>query len=115
MTALSISRAASLGLVGLALAGCGKQTSSRPKTGHGLPPAPLVSKGQPGQFGGRFVIAIAGSPKTFNPLFALDVPSDNIIRLLYGSLIKLDGVSQEPGPGLAESWSVGPDQKTWTF
>jgi peptide/nickel transport system substrate-binding protein len=35
--------------------------------------------------------------------------------LLFGSLLNEDMVTQEMGPGLAESWSVAPDQKTWIF
>ena len=27
----------------------------------------------------------------------------------------MDWTTDQPGPGLAESWSVAPDQKTWTF
>src|SRR5262249_44282038 len=93
--------------------GCGK--SSKPRTGHPLPPNPLVSKAEPGQFGGRLLIASTGVPRTFNPLFATDSASDSIIHLLFGSLVNLNWQTQEPGPGLAESWSVDPDQKTWTF
>jgi peptide/nickel transport system substrate-binding protein len=98
-------------------AGCGKPAA--PKTpsaaAHPLPPAPLVSQAQPGQPGGRFTIALPFSPKTLNPLQAGDGVSDNIIRLLHASLLNLNWLTQEPGPGLAESWSVEPDQKTWTF
>ena len=61
------------------------------------------------------MIAAATTPKTFNPLLASDSASDGIIRLLFGSLINVNWLTQEPGPGLAESWSVAPDQKTWTF
>jgi len=74
-----------------------------------------VSKADPGEHGGRFVIAAAAGPKTFNPLFASDGPSDGIVRLLFASLIELNFATQEPSPGLAESWTVEPDQKTWTF
>src|SRR5205085_2508132 len=95
-----------------AIPGCGK-SSSKPRTPHALPPTPLVSKAEPGQFGGRFVITAPASPRTFNPLLVLDSGSDSIIRLLYGSLINMNWPSNEPGPGLAESWSVEPDQKTW--
>src|SRR5204862_4439552 len=98
----------------LAGAGCGKQ-SSRPTSGHALPQPPLVSKAEPGQRGGRFTLALAGNPQTFNPLFAFDAASDSIIRLLFSALVNLDLVTHEPGPGLAESWSVEPDNKTWTF
>jgi len=61
------------------------------------------------------VLASTASPKTFNPLLALDGASDAVIRLLFSSLVHLDQTTQEPGPGLAESWSVAPDRKSWTF
>src|SRR4029077_4366424 len=97
--------------------GCGK--SAAPKSpaaaAHPLPPTPLVSQAEPGQPGGRFTIALAFSPKTLNPLQAGDGLSANIIRLLHASLVNLNWLNQEPGPGLAESWSVESDQKTWTF
>jgi peptide/nickel transport system substrate-binding protein len=114
MTAPSLSRVALLGTA-LALAGCGKPQTVKPGAPHPLPPSPLIARGDPGQSGGRFVIAASASPKTFNPLFALDGASDSIVRLLFGSLVNLDWAAQQPGPGLAESWSVVPDQKTWTF
>ena len=99
----------------MALAGCGKPSRSQPGSRHPLPPSPLIAKCEPGQPGGRFVIGASGSPNTFNPLFATNSASDAIVRLLFGTLVNLNPVTQEPGPGLAESWSVAPDQKTWTF
>jgi len=65
--------------------------------------------------GSRFVFAAPASPRTFNPLFAFDPPSDGICRLLNGSLVYMNFATQEAGPGLAESWSTTPDGKTWTF
>lgn len=102
------------GLV-LALAGCGKPGDSQTTSGHPLPPSPLIARCEAGQPGGRFVIANASGPNTFNPLFATNNASDSIVRLLFGSLVNVNPVTQEPGPGLAASWSVAPDQKTWTF
>src|SRR5205807_4214543 len=90
-------------------------SSSKPGGAHPLPASPLVLRSETGQPGGRFVIAAAANPKTFNPLFALDSYSDGIVRLLFSSLINLNWATQEPGPGLAETWSVAADQKTWTF
>ena len=66
MIALSFCRLGSLGCV-LALAGCGKPAASKPSASHPLPPSPLIAQGEPGQPGGRFVIAANASPKTFNP------------------------------------------------
>jgi peptide/nickel transport system substrate-binding protein len=114
MSASSLSRLALLGLV-LVFASCGKQGPSKPAAGHPLPPSPLISKCEPGQPGGRFVISLPASPNTFNPLFTTNSASDAVARLLFGNLVNVNPITQEPGPGLAESWSVAPDQKTWTF
>lgn len=114
MIASSLSRIALLGTL-LALAGCGKPGAPQPNAPHPLPSSALVSKGEPGRQGGRFVIPASASPKTFNPLFVFDGPSDSIVRLLFASLVHFDWVTQEPAPSLAESWSVAQDQKTWTF
>jgi peptide/nickel transport system substrate-binding protein len=109
MTAVSNSRIAVLGLV-LLLCSCSKP-GRQSKSGHPLPPSPLVVKGEPGQVGGRLTLALEAGPVSFNPLLAFD----EITRLLYGSLVNAGPAMPEPGPGLAESWSVAPDQKTWTF
>ncbi|HEU0039628.1 MAG TPA: ABC transporter substrate-binding protein, partial [Verrucomicrobiae bacterium] len=94
--------------------GCGKKTPSPPPVGHALT-APLVAECDPGQPGGRLTLATIGAPNTFNPLLATDRASDELMRLLFAPLIQMDLVTQEPGPALAESWKVEPDQKTWTF
>lgn len=98
-----------------ALSGCGKQSAPNPGPPHALPKSPLIATCDPGEPGGRFVFAGPASPKTFNPLFAFDAASDGIVRLLFSSLVNFNFLTQEAGPGLAESWSVAADQKTWTF
>jgi peptide/nickel transport system substrate-binding protein len=114
MTAPASSRIALLVCIST-LAGCGNPPAPRPNAAHPLPPSPLIAKGDPGQQGGRFVIGASASPRTFNPLFALDSASDGIVHLLFAPLVNLDWATQQTGPGLAESWSVALDQKTWTF
>ena len=114
MTSVCISRWFRVALL-LTLAGCGKPAGPKPNAEHPLPPSPLVAQCNPGHPGGRLVLVSVAGPKTFNPLVSIDAASDNIIRLLFGSLVNLNPVTQEPGPGLAESWSVAADQKTWTF
>jgi peptide/nickel transport system substrate-binding protein len=104
-----------LALVGLA--GCGKksgETTAR-KSDAPLPEPPLIAQCEPGQYGGRLVIATPGDPKTFNPVTANETTSTDIIRYLFGSLTGLDMMSQEVLPSIAESWTVEADQKTWTF
>src|SRR5438105_6185660 len=101
-------------LVFCGLAGCNRFTS-RPAPPHAIPPSPLVSHAEAGQFGGRFTLALSSPPRTFNPVVANDGSSDAIIRLLHGSLITLNWANQQPGPGLAESWTNSADGKTFTF
>jgi len=94
--------------------GCSKRKPA-PTVTHPLPPSPLVSEAEPGKFGGRFTLALPTAPKTFNPVVVNDGASDAIVRLLYAPLVNLNWTSQEPGPGLAESWTASPDGKSFTF
>jgi peptide/nickel transport system substrate-binding protein len=98
----------------MVVTGCGKPTASAPAQGHPLP-TPLIVQCEPGYRGGRLTLVTAGAPRTFNPLLAQDAVSDEAVRLIFGSLVNLDLTTLEPKPGLAESWSVKPDGKTWTF
>ena len=92
--------------------GCEK--TPPPSGGHPLP-SPRVANCEPGQPGGRLTLVSPGAPQTFNPLLANDVASEEVNRLLFASLVQFDLGTQELGPALAESWTVEPDQKTWTF
>lgn len=102
--------------LGLLAPGCGQQSVPKPPAATSHPLAnPLVAKCEPGQPGGRLTLLTAGSPRTFNPLLAMDGASDQVVRLLFGSLMNIGASTQEAGPGMAEAWSVEPDGKTWTF
>jgi len=100
------------------MSGCGKKTETappKPAASYPLPEPPLVADCQPGIPGGRLIIAEPGDPKTFNPITENESTSGDIIRVLFASLLGYDLTSQKVEPGLAESWSVAPDNKTWTF
>jgi hypothetical protein len=101
------------------LASCGKKSSNESSTSRPsnapLPEPPLVANCEAGIYGGRLVLATFGEPKTFNPITANETSSTDIIRYLFAGLTTLDLAKQEPGPAIAESWSVESDQKTWTF
>jgi peptide/nickel transport system substrate-binding protein len=100
----------------ITLAACGKKPGPGAATGHPLPEPPrLMAKGESGTPGGRLTLVLPGEPRTFNPPIAFDSASDNVVRMLFGSLVSIDFATQNPEPGLAESWSVADDQKTWTF
>ena len=99
------------------LSSCGRQNTPANKSTAAipLPSPPCVVNCEPGAPGGRLVIATFGDPKTFNPITANESSSEQIYRLLFWKLINMDLPTSEPKPGLAESWSVAPDQRTWTF
>lgn len=99
----------------LILSGCGKPHTPINPNGHALPEPPAVSGSAPGNRGGQLVLSISASPVTFNPVQVIDQASDGVVRMLFSSLVVMDLAAQEPRPGLAESWSVEPDQRTWTF
>jgi len=99
----------------LLVAGCGEKPTATPRRGHPLPASALISKCEPGQPGGALTLALPGSPKTFNPVLANDPASDLTARFLFSSLVIMDWAAQELGPGLAESWSVAPDNRAWIF
>lgn len=117
-------------MTALLLGGCGKKSDSAAGSGNGasadsvklakddgfpLPEPPLVSDCEPGIRGGRLIIATFGDPKTFNPITENEQSSSDIIRLLFNSLMGFDWRTQQASPGLAASYKVEEDQKTWTF
>ena len=106
----------SLALV-IAVAGCGDKpgVGTKATANFPLPEPPLVAKCEPGEPGGRLVIATFGDPKSFNPITANEGSSQDIYRFVFSGLTSLSEDTQTVEPSLAESWSVEPDQKTWTF
>lgn len=103
-------------VAGALLTGCGNESKAPEKAIKApLPEHPLIAPCEPGIPGGKLVIATFGDPKTFNPITENESSSYDIIRFLFGSLLNFDWVKQQPTPGMAESWSVAPDKKTWTF
>lgn len=93
----------------------GTSASSASSQGHELPAPPAVANCEPGVKGGRIVIATIADPKTFNPITANETSSTDITGRINGSLLNIDSPTESVRPGLAESWSVEPDKKTWTF
>lgn len=65
--------------------------------------------------GGRIVIATFTDPKTFNPITASEMSSMDITYRINSGLLLVDSPTEQPRPGISESWSVEPDNKTWTF
>jgi peptide/nickel transport system substrate-binding protein len=97
---------------------CGKKQGSaltEAESKAPLPQPPRVASSEPGLRGGRLKLANFSDPKTFNPITANETSSLDLIYWLFDGLVKKNQITHEFEPGLAERWTVEPDQKTWTF
>ena len=54
-------------------------------------------------------------PKELDPTLATGTPEAHILDNLFEGLTSLDMKTLEPTPGMAESWTVSPDGKVYTF
>lgn len=95
---------------------CGPSTTTTSYEDPYPPPKePLVTTGELGRYGGRFIVIGNGSPGIFNPLMSNTVPSNELITQLFTRLTRVDGVTQELQPMLATRWEQSADELTWTF
>ena len=80
-------------------------------------PNPGVASYAPeiGKYGGTYVISQISDPRTFNPIVAQDTASTAVTGALFEALVDQDYLTGEIVPGLAESWTVSQDGRTWTF
>jgi len=105
-------------LILLFIVGCGRKgagTGGKSEAAGPLPEPPLKYDISPGQPGGRLVMATFAEPKTFNPITANESSSVDILTLIFAGLVGTDLQTFKQIPVLAESWTVGEDNKTWTF
>jgi len=75
----------------------------------------LTVAGETGKPGGRLVVSLRADPKTLNPVTALDLPSKEIIELLFADLIHINLYSLGTEPALAKSWKVSAEGKRYTL
>jgi peptide/nickel transport system substrate-binding protein len=75
----------------------------------------LSVPGEPGNRGGRVVIALRAEPKTLNPLTAADAPSREVIGVMQADLIHINRATQLTEAALAKSWKVSPDGLQYTL
>ncbi|MCX6812373.1 MAG: ABC transporter substrate-binding protein [Candidatus Berkelbacteria bacterium] len=64
--------------------------------------------------GGNYTEVLVGEAKYFNPVLAKSDTDKTIDSLIYSGLTKIDATGQI-APDLAESWTISPDGKTYTF
>jgi peptide/nickel transport system substrate-binding protein len=83
----------------------------------GAKPAP--EKGAPAGpvRGGTLIASLRSEPATFNRYAptAQQAAVDFVSRLTQATLVRINRVSGEPEPWLAEKWSVSPDERTITL
>jgi peptide/nickel transport system substrate-binding protein len=66
--------------------------------------------------GGTFIDAEVTDIQTIHPLLADDGPSIGVVAMLYDPLVGADVRTGQPAPnGLADSWEIAPDGRTYTF
>jgi len=64
--------------------------------------------------GGSYSEALVGTVKNINPILPEDSASADAAKLIFNGLTKFD-TNGDLDPDLAQSWSVSPDGKTYTF
>ena len=65
--------------------------------------------------GGTITSSLRSEPRSFNRITARDIPAD-LYSLITGSrLVRINRATQEVEPGLAEKWTVSPDNLTYTL
>ncbi|MBR1425106.1 ABC transporter substrate-binding protein [bacterium] len=75
----------------------------------------LQSQAPIGNFGGELVSSTIGEgPKTFNPFNTKDNVSSLMANTMYDGLLTSNPDNGKPMPKLAKSFSISPDEKTYT-
>jgi len=74
----------------------------------------VAEEAEIGRPGGALVVAERAEPRTFNPVVAADNPSREILGRLHASLVRINRVTHETEPDVAESWTVSPDGRRYT-
>ena len=54
-------------------------------------------------------------PDSLDPAIIVSQPDMRIVRGLFEGVVRLDPKTALPIPGLAKSWDISPDGKTYTF
>jgi peptide/nickel transport system substrate-binding protein len=77
-------------------------------------PASSATGGDTPRKGGTFVGVITGDPQTGNRDTNTDLNTFYAFSPVFSSLVRVDA-TRTASPELAESWTVSPDEKTYTF
>jgi peptide/nickel transport system substrate-binding protein len=75
----------------------------------------VTSAGEPGQPGGRLVVALRSEPKTLNPILSVDGVSREVISAMNADLVHINHETQKTEPALAAKWSVSANGLKYTL
>lgn len=101
--------APSRGVLAAALALCVSLAACAPAPAG--PPASAAASPS----GGTLRVALSAEPASLDPAAATDDASALVVRQIYETLVEYDPAGLRIVPRLAESWTVAPDGRTWTF
>jgi peptide/nickel transport system substrate-binding protein len=110
---MSLSLLMALG-VALALGACGGSSSDSGGGGSAASTETVDTK--PASTGGTFRLARSIEPTTLNPFITIEGNgSIQTLAMVYDTLVEFDPGSTDAKPGLAKSWDVSADKRTFTF
>jgi oligopeptide transport system substrate-binding protein len=112
MTALwkrGLTVAASVGALGMLLAGCGTTAPSNQSTGGGT-----ANAGKPVE-GGQITVDLSSAVPDLDPAVAFDTTSAEVSYQVYEQLVTYKKNTYDIVGDLAQSWEVSADGKTYTF
>ncbi len=96
----------------LTVVGCRSESTPAQKKPAGAPGS-AVSTGVPR--GGSLIASIRTEPRSFNSLLATDTSTGLVSSLTQAKLVRINKVTQEVEPWLAESWTRSPDGLRYTL
>jgi peptide/nickel transport system substrate-binding protein len=80
------------------------------------PPSKLIPPADPpAARGGTITGSARSEPRSFNRLMARDFQTEVYSLLTHGRLVRINRVSQEVEPWLAEKWTASDDRRTFTL
>ncbi len=75
----------------------------------------VLSAGKIGRYGGTLIAGEISDPRTFNLIVSQETSSTIPLSRIFDGMVETNYDTTEVEPGLAESWTMSPDGKTWTF
>ncbi|MCR4337378.1 MAG: ABC transporter substrate-binding protein [Candidatus Omnitrophica bacterium] len=80
-----------------------------------VPSVFVLAEGVSPHHGGQLVLATTSDPKSFNAITAKETSTTLVTSYMFEGLTRVNGVTMQVEPHLAESWEVSEDGLTWTF